>query len=48
MHRDHGSAVDERVLIVAPTRRDADVTGSLLRAARVQSMICANMRELTE
>ena len=48
MHDDGAAAVDERVLIVAPTRRDADVTSSLLRAAGVQPVICADMRELTE
>ena len=45
---DDDSAFDERVLVVAPTRRDADVTGSLLRAARVPFVICADMRELAE
>src|SRR5690606_34098068 len=45
---DDDSAFDERVLVVAPTRRDADVTGSLLGAARVPFVICADMRELAE
>src|SRR5690606_34706396 len=48
MHDDGAAAVDERVLIVAPTRRAADVTSSLLRAAGVEPVICADMRELTE
>src|SRR5690554_5033834 len=41
------SALDERVLVVAPTRRDAEVTSSLLRAARLPFAMCADMRELT-
>lgn len=47
MPGDSTSSVDERVLIVAPTRRDAEVTSALLRAARVYCKHCADMRQLT-
>jgi len=46
-HGEGDSLVDERVLVVAPTRRDADVTHGLLQAANLQSIICSDLLELT-
>lgn len=40
------AAFDQRVLIVAPTRRDAEVTAELLERAGVQSHHCHDLREL--
>lgn len=45
--KDDSVPVDERVLIVAPTRRDAHVTCALLRDAGVHCRICADMHDLT-
>ena len=39
---------DERVLLVAPTRRDAEVTHSLLEKAHLQCVICDDLNELIE
>lgn len=41
-------ASDERVLIAAPTRRDAEVTVELLSRATVHGTVCAGARELAE
>jgi signal transduction histidine kinase/ActR/RegA family two-component response regulator len=38
--------IDRRVLILAPTRRDAEITESLLETTGVPSLICANMDDL--
>jgi len=38
---------DERVLIVAPTRRDGEITRELLAQAFVRGVICGGARELT-
>jgi signal transduction histidine kinase/ActR/RegA family two-component response regulator len=37
---------DRRVLILSPTRRDSEITQSLLEATGVPSLICANIDEL--
>src|SRR5882724_5640078 len=40
--------VEKRVLLVAPTRRDADVTQSLLTQVGLTSVVCENVRRLNE
>jgi len=37
-----------RVLLLTPTARDAEVTGELLRRARLESVVCASTRELIQ
>lgn len=39
---------DQRVLIVAPTRRDGEVTEGLLRGAGVKCVVCAGLPALVE
>jgi signal transduction histidine kinase len=43
---DDRATSEERVLLVAPTRRDAEVTCQLLEGAGVACLACANLREL--
>jgi two-component system, sensor histidine kinase len=47
MSTDSGSS-DERVLIAAPTRRDGEVTRTLLSRASVKGVVCLGARELAE
>jgi signal transduction histidine kinase len=42
-----GAAVDDRVLVVAPTRRDGEVTSELLPQACVSCVLCADVQALT-
>jgi two-component system, sensor histidine kinase len=43
-----GDAHAERVLLVTPTRRDGEVSCSLLHRAGVQAEVCANLQVLAE
>jgi signal transduction histidine kinase len=42
-----GAAVDDRVLVVAPTRRDGEITRDVLALACVNCVLCADAQELT-
>ena len=39
---------DRRVLILAPTRRDADITASLMAQAGLPSLVCATVEDVIE
>ena len=48
MSTDNDRIDDECVLIVAPTRRDGEITQALLAQAGVRSLVCSGLKELAE
>jgi signal transduction histidine kinase/CheY-like chemotaxis protein len=48
MSTDNDTVDDECVLIVAPTRRDGEITRALLSQAGVRSLVCSGLKQLAE
>ena len=48
MAKTDDEARDERVLLLTPTGRDADLTGRYLKGAGISVEVCAGMEELCE
>jgi hypothetical protein len=44
MSTDNDTVDDECVLIVAPTRRDGEITRALLSQAGVRSFVCSGLK----